>query len=74
MVTRIAACAALTLPFVAVLWIPLYARTEPRLAGLPFFYWYQFAWIGLTVVLMAVAHRLLRRDRAQRTPPHGSAE
>ena len=59
--TRAVAYAALALPFVAILWVPLYARSEPRLAGLPFFYWYQFAWIVLTLVLMAISYRLLRR-------------
>ena len=52
---------ALALPFVAILWVPLYARSEPRLAGLPFFYWYQFVWILLTLALMATGYRLLRR-------------
>jgi membrane protein implicated in regulation of membrane protease activity len=58
--TRVVAHAALAVPVVAILWVPLYARTEPRLAGLPFFYWYQFAWIVLTLALMAISYRLLR--------------
>ncbi|HEU4425249.1 MAG TPA: DUF3311 domain-containing protein [Pilimelia sp.] len=74
--TRVVAYTALALPFAAILWVPLYARTEPRLAGLPFFYWYQFAWILLTLVLLAISYRLLRRvddgpdqDPPARTPP-----
>jgi hypothetical protein len=67
--TRVAAYACLGLPFVAILWIPLYARTEPKLAGLPFFYWYQFAWIILTLALMATSYRLLRGKGSGRTPP-----
>jgi membrane protein implicated in regulation of membrane protease activity len=58
---RPVAYALLGLPFVAVLWVPLYGRTTPRLAGLPFFYWYQFVWIVLTVALMAISARMLRR-------------
>jgi len=61
-----AACVALALPFVAILWIPLYARTEPRLAGLPFFYWYQFVWIVLSAALMAVSYRLLRTPKQEK--------
>jgi membrane protein implicated in regulation of membrane protease activity len=58
---RVLAHALLVLPFAAILWVPLYARTEPRLGGLPFFYWYQFAWIVLTLALMTLSYRLLRR-------------
>lgn len=47
----------LVVPFVALLAVPLYAREEPSLWGWPFFYWYQFAWCLITIVLMAiVAH------------------
>lgn len=35
----------LLVPFVFLLWVPLYARTTPELFGFPFFYWYQFAWV-----------------------------
>ncbi|GAA2359453.1 DUF3311 domain-containing protein [Dactylosporangium salmoneum] len=66
---RIAAYTGLALPLVAILWVPLYARTTPRLAGLPFFYWFQFAWIVLSVALMAASHLLLKRaDRGVRAP------
>jgi hypothetical protein len=33
----------LVVTFVA-LWVPLYNRTEPTLAGMPFFYCFQFGW------------------------------
>ncbi|GGM86562.1 hypothetical protein GCM10007977_105600 [Dactylosporangium sucinum] len=72
---RVAAYTGLALPLVAILWVPLYARTTPRLAGLPFFYWFQFVWIFLSVVLMAVSHLLLKRVdpevRASGTHPGG---
>jgi hypothetical protein len=44
----------LLLPFVGTLIPPLYNRAEPALFGLPFFYWYQLAWIVLTAVLLGV--------------------
>ena len=42
------------IPIVLVMWVPFYNRTEPSLGGVPFFYWYQLAWvlIGAAVVLV----------------------
>ncbi len=37
--------ALLLIPFVALLWLPFYARRTPELFGFPFFYWYQFLWV-----------------------------
>ena len=74
---RVVAYACLAMPFVAILWVPFYARTQPRLAGLPFFYWYQFAWIVLTVGLMLTSYRLLRRPAvgaSTRAPVRASDE
>jgi hypothetical protein len=59
-VRRAAAALCLALPFVGLLWPPWYAHEEPHLGGVPFFYWYQFAWVPVSVVLMVVAARLLR--------------
>ncbi|MDO8288341.1 MAG: DUF3311 domain-containing protein [Parvibaculum sp.] len=39
------------LPFFAALWVPSYNKLEPALGGVPFFYWYQMAWIGISAVL-----------------------
>ncbi|MGI5241791.1 DUF3311 domain-containing protein [Dactylosporangium sp. CA-139066] len=66
---RVAAYTGLALPLVAILCVPLYARTTPRLAGLPFFYWFQFAWIFLSMALMTASYLLLKRaDRGVRAP------
>ncbi len=43
-------------PFVGMLWVPFYNRIEPQVGGVPFFYWYQFAWIGVSVVLTAIVY------------------
>lgn len=48
----------LLLPFIFMLWPPLYARTEPALGGIPFFYWYQFAWVVLSAVITGVVYLL----------------
>ena len=42
----------LAVPFVALIWVPFYDRAEPSLFGIPFFYWYQMAWIGLGPLCM----------------------
>ena len=31
----------IAVPFVALLWVPIFNRVEPTLFGIPFFYWYQ---------------------------------
>jgi hypothetical protein len=46
----------LVAPFVGMLWVPFYNRVEPRAGTIPFFYWYQFGWIGVSAVLTAVVY------------------
>ena len=41
----------LIVPFLAVLYPPLYAGVQPELLGIPYFIWYQFAWTVITAVL-----------------------
>ena len=47
----------LLIPFVALLWVPLYNRAQPTLAGFPFFYVWQFAWVVLAALLTWIVHR-----------------
>jgi Protein of unknown function (DUF3311) len=46
----------LLVQFVAVLWPPFYNRDEPRLAGIPFFYWYQLLWVVIAALLTAIVY------------------
>jgi hypothetical protein len=46
----------LALPYVGLCFPALYARATPVLFGFPFFYWYQFAWVVLTSVLLWVVY------------------
>ena len=55
--------ALLALPVLALIYPPLYARHDPEIAGFPFFYWYQFAWVLVSAVLTFVVYRATRRDR-----------
>ena len=43
---------------VVTLWVPLYNRIEPSWHGIPFFYWFQLAWILATAVATVLAYRL----------------
>jgi hypothetical protein len=53
--------ALLALPFLGLLYPPLYARHDPELFGFPFFYWYQFAWVPVAALLTWTVYRALRR-------------
>ncbi|MFD4575022.1 DUF3311 domain-containing protein [Streptomyces sp. NPDC058417] len=57
-------------PFVAMLWVGSYAKTDPAFIGIPFFYWYQMLWVLLSTLLTVLAHQLWRRDQRAR---HGAA-
>jgi Protein of unknown function (DUF3311) len=59
--SRILPALCLLVPFAALLWVPMYAGGSPRLFGVPFFYWYQLAWVFGTPVFMGVAYALRRR-------------
>jgi hypothetical protein len=47
----------LLLPFIALLAVPFYNRTEPNLAGFPFFYVWMFVWIVLAALLTWIVFR-----------------
>jgi uncharacterized membrane protein len=50
----------LALPYLGLCFPQLYARATPALFGFPFFYWYQFAWVVLTSVLLYLVYRALK--------------
>jgi hypothetical protein len=45
-----------------VLLTPLYNRIEPRLFGMPFFYWFQFALLLASILLVTLFVGLTRDD------------
>ena len=53
----------LAVPFVAMIWIGFYNRTEPAIAGIPFFYWYQLGWIPLGALLLLPVYRAEERAK-----------
>jgi hypothetical protein len=40
------------IPVVVVVWVPFYNRLEPALGGIPFFYWYQLAWVLIAACIV----------------------
>ena len=59
------------LPAIIVpLWVPLYDKTDPKLNGWPFFFWFQMALIifatTLTVIAFLVSRVADRKDREAR--------
>jgi hypothetical protein len=46
----------LALPFIAHIWVPSYNRIDPTLFGIPFFYWWQMAWILLAALCILPAY------------------
>jgi hypothetical protein len=50
----------LIVPFIAMLWVSSYNSTEPMLAGIPFFYWYQLLWILIGAALIAFVYAMER--------------
>jgi hypothetical protein len=53
----------LLVPFVGTLWVPFYDALEPRVGGVPYFYWYQFLWIAIGAVITAFVYFATRAPR-----------
>jgi hypothetical protein len=47
----------LLVPIIATLWVPIYNRLDPEIAGIPFFYWYQLLWVPLAALVLYLVHR-----------------
>jgi hypothetical protein len=52
----------LLLPYLGLLWVPLYNRHDPVLFGFPFFYWYQLLWVPITVLLIWTVYRRVSHE------------
>ncbi|KUN02427.1 hypothetical protein AQI95_26780 [Streptomyces yokosukanensis] len=61
----------LVAPFVALLWVGSYAKTDPAFIGIPFFYWYQMLWVLISAALTMIAYKLWLRDQRGRTSQKG---
>ena len=54
---------------IGAFWVPIYARSAPKLGDFPFFYWFQLIWMPVVMVLCYLSYLLLRAPRA----PGGAA-
>ncbi|MFG3247050.1 DUF3311 domain-containing protein [Streptomyces sp. NPDC048187] len=63
----------LVAPFVAMLWVGSYAKADPTFIGIPFFYWYQMAWVLISTVLTVIAYQLWQRDQRGRAAHSAAA-
>ncbi|GAA2985061.1 DUF3311 domain-containing protein [Streptomyces lactacystinicus] len=63
---RVLAGLALLVPIVAMLWVSSYDKSEPAVAGVPFFYWYQLLWVPVSAVFTVAAYLLITRDEKAR--------
>ncbi len=48
----------LLMPYLALLWPPLYNFDQPELFQIPFFYWFQLLWLILTAAIILLLRRL----------------
>jgi hypothetical protein len=53
----------LLLPLLGTLIPPIYNSADPRLIGIPFFYWYQMLWILISVACTVTVYRNTRGER-----------
>lgn len=53
----------LLLPLVGTLIPEIYNRTNPGIGGMPFFYWYQLAWVAGVAVCTTIVYLTTRSTR-----------
>lgn len=53
----------LAIPLLALLIVPIYARSGPEFLGFPFFYWYQLLWVFLAAGFTQAAYVVVTRAR-----------
>jgi hypothetical protein len=63
----------LVVAVVGAFWVPIYARSAPKLGDFPFFYWFQLIWMPVVMVLCYLAYLLLRTRPDQRRQESGEA-
>jgi hypothetical protein len=54
--------AGIVLPLI----VPIYARQDPDLFGMPFFYWYQILWIFIEAFLLWIVYLIVTREDKRR--------
>lgn len=57
----------LVIPYIGTLWVSTYTSITPEVWGIPFFYWYQFLWIGISAAITIVVYLAEDRGDASRS-------
>ena len=57
---KVVVAVMLIVAVVGALWVPIYARTLPKLGVFPFFYWYQLILVPVIAILCWISYLLLR--------------
>jgi hypothetical protein len=73
-VTRVFATVLLIVAIGGTLWVPIYARSMPKLGDFPFFYWYQLIWLPMVAILCSLCSVLLRTKPAPDARPRNGRE
>ena len=50
----------LLVPLIGLLIPPIYNSADPTFIGLPFFYWYQLAWVPISVAVTGLVYHKTR--------------
>jgi hypothetical protein len=56
----------IAIAIVMPLLVPMYARWDPALWGIPFFYWYQMLWVFIASGLLALSYLVMRKEDRRR--------
>jgi hypothetical protein len=46
--------------------VPIYARWDPALFGIPFFYWYQMLWVLIDAALLWICYAIITKEDRRR--------
>jgi uncharacterized protein DUF3311 len=46
--------------------VPIYARWDPALFGIPFFYWYQMLWVLIDAGLLWICYAIMTKEDNRR--------
>lgn len=49
-------------PLIGTLFPSMYSSVDPKLWGIPFFYWYQMMWVILSAILTAIMYAALKEN------------
>lgn len=51
----------LLVPFIVLSAVPMFNRVEPRVFGIPFFWWFQLLWIPVSAAITALVYDMAER-------------